>query len=336
MDRRQINKNDYPSDKSLKDKILFLLNFAIFAPSTHNTQPWLFKIEDNKCSILFDKKLSLKEADPDNRYLTISLACALENLIIAAKYFGIYESHTIAIDFEAGKFAEVRFNENGNKNLSLEYLVDAILVRRNARGFFESEELSDRQDVVELLSSEGYLNNTKVNFITEKSLVKNIATATSDGLIKTYKNKNFRLEMSEWMHNNLTSKKDGMPGYSLRMPFVASFILPTLVRFFDIGKLLGKLNKVSIDSAPAVGILSSNQNSPSVWAEMGRVFERLNLEFVSRGFYSSVFVASLEGETLNAEKLNLDSKPQFLFAIGKPKYISKLAPRYGVEEKLIR
>lgn len=46
--QRKINISDFPEKGSLEFQIKFVLNYAILAPSTHNSQPWLFKIEASR------------------------------------------------------------------------------------------------------------------------------------------------------------------------------------------------------------------------------------------------------------------------------------------------
>ena len=77
-----VNVNAQSSD------YLFMIEQAVKAPSGHNTQPWLFRLNENEIQILpnFDK--SLPAVDPDNRELFISLGCAAENLCIAASQKG--------------------------------------------------------------------------------------------------------------------------------------------------------------------------------------------------------------------------------------------------------
>ncbi|MEK6883506.1 MAG: nitroreductase, partial [Nanoarchaeota archaeon] len=89
---RRINFSDFPVKADLESQIKFLLNYAILAPSTHNSQPWLFKIKKSECQMYYDPRLVLPEADPKTRDLHISIGCAVENLILAAKYFNIFDS----------------------------------------------------------------------------------------------------------------------------------------------------------------------------------------------------------------------------------------------------
>ncbi|OXS14999.1 hypothetical protein CGX12_11455 [Zobellella denitrificans] len=61
-----------------------LLGQAILAPSSHNTQPWRFRLSASAIDLLADRRRALPVNDPDDRELTISCGCALMNLRIAA------------------------------------------------------------------------------------------------------------------------------------------------------------------------------------------------------------------------------------------------------------
>lgn len=84
-----LSENQFPGGSNV-DKLRFLLSFAILAPSTHNTQPWLFKIvnNDSLIELYADRTRGLPVVDPDDRELTISCGAALCYLQIALRYFG--------------------------------------------------------------------------------------------------------------------------------------------------------------------------------------------------------------------------------------------------------
>ena len=42
-----VTESQFPREGSKIEQMKFLLNYAILAPSSHNTQPWLFKIIDD-------------------------------------------------------------------------------------------------------------------------------------------------------------------------------------------------------------------------------------------------------------------------------------------------
>lgn len=338
-DIRDIDKNSFFNQKNLEEKIKFVLQYAILAPSTHNSQPWLFKIENNSCQIYIDPSVSIKEADPLGRDLYISLGCFLENLIIAAKYFKVFENINYRLNEEERLVAEIIFKDNSdikNTDGNFEKILNAIVKRFNARGIFEKEKISG--DILNKISTLNDFENLKIDFGIDKGRIEKLAGLTAEGLKIAYANADFRKEMSKWINNNFSKKLFGIPGYSLRMPSLISIIFPILVRFFNIGKKLGWLNYQSMNSAPSVCVISAKNNSPMIWLQTGRLAERLMLEFNSLNIKTSVFVASLEMGDLYKkvqEVLNTDYIPQFLFVAGYMDYVPpKMTPRISVENKI--
>ncbi|MBI2450749.1 MAG: hypothetical protein HYV52_00200 [Parcubacteria group bacterium] len=337
---RNINKELFFELKTLEKKIKFLLRYAILAPSTHNSQPWLFKITSNSCKIYSNSKISIKEADPLGRDLYISLGCLIENLTIAAKYFGVYENIIYRLNEEKNLVAEVFFKDNQKKeniDRNFEKLLEVIPKRFNARGLFENKKIEE-----EVLKNIVLVNSDKdlrIDFITEKEKIEKLSGLTAEGLKIAYLNSAFRKEMSGWINNNFSSKKRGIPGYALRMPAILSFIIPTLIKFFNLGKMLAKLNYQSMVSAPLVCVISARNNSPLTWLKIGRLSERLMLEFNLTGVKTSIFVAAVEMDDLYKKIqtiINSEYIPQFLFVAGYMDFQPKFTPREPLENKIIK
>src|SRR6056297_3546023 len=66
-----------------------LIARAILAPSSHNTQPWLFEIAGDRIRLIADRTRALPVNDPEDRELAISCGCALFNLRAAAAEDGL-------------------------------------------------------------------------------------------------------------------------------------------------------------------------------------------------------------------------------------------------------
>src|SRR5262245_51774724 len=78
------------NDRSLmSDMILALIEQAVRAPSSHNTQPWLFRVREAAVEIHADLARALPVNDPHNRELYISCGAALFNLEVAAARAGV-------------------------------------------------------------------------------------------------------------------------------------------------------------------------------------------------------------------------------------------------------
>ncbi len=72
----QVDEDHFPSSASSADRLRFLLRYAVLAPSSHNTQPWKFRIIGNQIDVFIDEERWLKVADDDQRELHISVGCA--------------------------------------------------------------------------------------------------------------------------------------------------------------------------------------------------------------------------------------------------------------------
>lgn len=84
----------------MKTDFIQIASYASKAPSGHSTQPWKFHITDDTITIVSNLEVALPIVDGNNRELFISLGCAVENLCIAASYFG-YTTHIIEYNKEA-------------------------------------------------------------------------------------------------------------------------------------------------------------------------------------------------------------------------------------------
>ena len=67
---------------------LALIRAAVLAANPHNTQPWLFKIANERIEIYADTVRNLGTFDPYLREMHIGLGCALENMVLAAAAHG--------------------------------------------------------------------------------------------------------------------------------------------------------------------------------------------------------------------------------------------------------
>jgi hypothetical protein len=80
-----------------------VLEYAVLAPSSHNTQPWLVELAAEGMKLFVDRSRLLTAADPQGRQAYISQGTFLEMLEIAAHQFGYRADLTY---FPGGKYAE--------------------------------------------------------------------------------------------------------------------------------------------------------------------------------------------------------------------------------------
>jgi hypothetical protein len=86
-----------------------LLQAATLAPSSHNTQPWLFRcVGAYRIRLHADRRRALPVNDPDDRELTISCGCALMNIRFAAAEGLGCDVTVLPSDVDEDLLAEVR------------------------------------------------------------------------------------------------------------------------------------------------------------------------------------------------------------------------------------
>jgi len=74
--------------EAARDQFRRMLDHAVFAPSGHNTQPWLFRLGADHLDLIADRTRGLPVVDPYDRELTISCGAALDHLVTAGRHYG--------------------------------------------------------------------------------------------------------------------------------------------------------------------------------------------------------------------------------------------------------
>ena len=119
-----------------------LIQAAVLAPSSHNTQPWLFRISASAIDLIADRTRALPVNDPRSRELYISCGCALENLRVAAAGQGLGADIQILPDAnDPDWLARVALGRGSPATSEDRALVDCIERRRTHRGRFVPQAL---------------------------------------------------------------------------------------------------------------------------------------------------------------------------------------------------
>lgn len=332
-DQRKLD--DFPLKGTLKDQIIFTLYFGTRAPSTHNSQPWLFEItKTNTCRIFLDKKVILEHSDPSKRSLYISLGCFVENLIITAKYYTIFEK--INYLFQEELIAEIFFKKPTSYfDYRLKDLAQAILDRTNYRGEFKSGKVDN--GLVDSLKEP--VDSTSENtLIDNEADIRKVALIISNSISEAHENISFRNEIAKWTRFNKSRKLNGLYGFTLGLGNIKSVFLPFFIKTKKAGKIIARSNYRTVASSTVIVIESFDDSSPRSWVKLGMQVEKKMLLAVSFGFQPSIFLAPIEiGD--NYEKLktvfDIHLRPQFLFCIGYPNKKTPQSLRINVKKKML-
>ena len=227
-----INYQKFHDQKTLFDQLKFLIGFAILAPSGHNSQPWKFSIHGNTIILAPEATRALPKSDPNERQLFLSLGCALENLLVAADYYGF--DTEVEYRPSANIAAKITFSKRPHSDLSENHLIFSIPKRHTNRNPYE-----DRLPDTSFINWLKNLNNQELHLeLIENEISRHkIADISLQALIETMDEPHFREELSQYLKSNFTKSKLGMPGFSHGLPAPISLIASPLIRRVNMNRL---------------------------------------------------------------------------------------------------
>ena len=291
-----------------------LVRYATLAGSGHNTQPWKFAMKENALEIRPDLARRLPTVDPNDRELWISLGCALENLIIAARAAG-YESEVTYPD--AANFIHVRLKSRTPESGALFH---AIPLRQNTRSEFDGRRVpaGDLDQLLTLPLEPG----VTLRAVTRATDVETVLEYVNRGNLTQYADKAFVDELIHWVRFNnreaLTSR-DGLYSRSAGRPQVPRWLGQMIVARTTPQQQADADAKNLRSSAGAI-VVASQFDSKTSWVRTGQVYGRVALKLTSLNLTSAflnqpIEVGAVRGEFRSALALG-DSLPQLLFRFG--------------------
>lgn len=334
-DRWKISVRDFPFRGAGQDQFLFLIGYAILAPSSHNAQPWSFRVNEREREIVIapDRRRFLAVSDPSERYLHIALGCAVENLTVAADYFGL-TAH-VSVAWEHDTRITIKFSGEARVAGGEDHLIHAITKRHSNRGEYEKRALDT--DFIKWLENLSASGSPDIQF----RVVVNAGARTelADLLLsfrdKAFQNRKFREEMANYKRTNFTRKGTGMPGFTMGFPDILSLIAPTLIRLTDVTRFTKKRDRELLaERTPAIIFVCARAADKSQWIEAGRLLERALLEATRRGLQTSVNAVPPATDALQSI-LKTNYIPQILFRAGYSDKTMPHSPRLRVEEVTI-
>ncbi len=327
-----IMKNNYQNwynDKNkdfidTKEKIKQCILCATLAPSSHNSQPWEFIIKGDLIFLRISNERKLPKSDRFDRELYISIGCALENFLIAARKLGINPAYSI--DSEKGQVIIDCSRSSNNSDHDLYYSIFERTTNRNTYFYTESIKKINFESLVE--------SECRINIVDDLVKKQVLAGITIDAGITAMKDKGFRQELSRYIKSNFTSSFTGMPGFGIGIPTPVSFFARYIVKIFNINKITKKVDyKLLTDGTPKIIVISSQMDNLFGWIKVGMSYERISLTATKYGFSTHPYAASIEiGDFYKEvqEFLEINERPQFLFRIGKSVIKTKHSPRLPI------
>jgi hypothetical protein len=300
--------------------LIKLIKYAIKAPSVHNSQPWKFKVEENSITIFPDYERIFPVADPDNHELFISLGCALENLIIAAGYFGYHTDVEMKMEDPYKESIRVEFSAGNNQNY--DQLFENIEIRQSTRSKF-NKALIPTADI-EKLNEAG--NQDKVLFLlyTKSGQIDPVVEITKRATVLQLSKKEVIKELMQWVRfNRKTAKKtgDGIYSGAIGGPSVPKWLGRLFINLSLDPKREGRKNVNLLKNSSGVLLFIAKENNKEAWVNLGRSFQRVALTATSLNINHAHINSACENiaarkELVEVLQLNSGEQPLLIIRIG--------------------
>lgn len=296
----------------------FLLRYAVRAPSSHNSQPWRFRVaEDGRLHVHADRSRALPVVDPAGRELVMSCGAAVAHLRVALRHLGhagdvVPFPDPLAPDL----LATVGFGPPHVPSVADDLLFEAIGTRSTHRGPFEGRDLPS-PTLTELVGEAERFGAT-VAVLTGDDQVR-VAALVGEGDQIQFGDSRFRRELAAWIRPNHTRRLDGIRGAALGLGGLASLLAPTIVATFDTGASQAKKDEQLALRAPALLVVSSPGDTPSDWLSAGQAVAMLLLRATCQGLAASFLNQPIETPALRDRLRALvggDDYPQLLLRVG--------------------
>ncbi|HET8539069.1 MAG TPA: hypothetical protein VFL83_04290 [Anaeromyxobacter sp.] len=326
----------FPSWGGAAERLRFLLQWAVLAPSRHNTQPWLFEIEGDELRIYPDASRALPVADPDGRQLVMSCGAAAVNLRLAAAHFGVATSTEIVPGHRRdGLLARIRLEERRATTPEAEEMYQAIPRRRTNRLPLDGRDPPD--GLVTALLREARREGAWLRPVDEPER-RVVAELVAEGDRLQWSSSRFRAEIARWTRTNHSGRRDGMPGYALGMSDAAALVHTLRIRLSSRADDEADRDRRRARGCKALLVLSTPRDGVAEWFAAGEALQRVLLRATARGLSASYFAQPIETPDLRArlqDALAEPGVPQVMFRLGYGRELPAV-PRRPVGEVLRR
>ncbi len=313
-----VNVKDFFRYVSEKDKLKFLINFAVLAPSSHNSQPWKFSIDNSIINVYLEQKRLLPVGDPNSRQAIISIGCAVENIIISADYYGYSASVQVFEKLnEKNLIVSIKLASKNDACVGDEsHLIHQIVRRTVNRNKYTREIDQNTINDIEKLSTA----STNIKLISDKKKISELADIALSATADSMANSKFRSELSRYVISNTSSKKFGMPGFTIGFPTTISYAAPFVLKMFNLSKMSNKQDEPLLKHyTPHIGIITTNNDTHLDWINTGILFEHISLMLSQKGASAAVWAAPIQiGEHFKKVAMfsGKEGRPQMFFRIG--------------------
>jgi len=304
-----------------------LIGAAVRAPSSHNTQPWVFRVRGSCIDLLADRTRALPVNDPDDRELTISCACALFNLRVAAAHAQLACTRKAAPDpADPDCLATLELAPATAPDTPLATLFDAVALRRTYRRTFADRPIAP--GVVDALAQAATREGAWLHFLDSNARRQQAAELVAEGDEDQWADPAWRRELAAWMHPRRRGDGLALPGLTLP-------IAQAVVRTFDMGYGVAARDIQLADASPVLAVLGTPGDTRADWIAAGQALQRLLLTATLHGLQASYLNQPIQMASLRTQLRQVTGRTgfaQLLLRLGYAEGEVPATPRRPLQE----
>lgn len=279
-----------------------LVSEAALAPSVHNVQPALWRLEGDAVLLIEDTTRRLPAGDPTGHDAAISLGAAAEGMCLAAAGVGLEVA--VARD-HPDAVARLTFSDGA----APDPLAKQVPTRQSWRGAFAAPTADDRE-IAEALNGEDCAVLTKPDVL---ATIAGLNDRASFGFLK---DAGFRTELLSWMRLSPRHARwavDGLNAEAMRLGrferFGAGVVLGAAFPLLRALGLAAPLLAEKAKTKGAAGILVLHRPLEEDPFDSGRAFYRAWLRVEAAGFGAAVMAALADDEAASVDLRALANIP---------------------------
>lgn len=273
-----------------------LVHAATLAASSHNTQPWSFRVLPDGITLEPDLSRRCEVVDPDDSHLFKSLGCATENLVAAAPAFGF------ATDVRITDGGRIEIDLTKSSKTADGHALEVIAARQCTKTPYDGRPLQPAE--VAELELAGTGNGVRIKLIDDASLTEAILELVNEGNRSQLSDPEFRRELISWIRVNdaqAIQTRDGLSGRVSNQPQLPTWLAKHIIRFVLTPEAQVKTDTANLRSAAGVAVFIGETDDLPVWIETGRAYERFALRATASGIRNAFINQPVEVRRLRQE-----------------------------------
>jgi Nitroreductase family len=303
------------ASSSITERSKEWVRMATLAASSHNTQPWQFKLQSNSITIFPDLKRRCLAVDPDDSHLFKSLGCAAENLIHAAAADGFHADAQFDPKQDA---VVVNFESSTTKH---ENLAAAIVNRRCSRTPYDGKPIA--APVLTSLTTAASSNDINPLILNSPKQMETMLEYVRQGNIAQFDDPAFVKELRDWVRFNpadAIATGDGLAGEVSGQPAIPGWLGRRIFSIISSGNKQANIDAKAIRSSAGIMAFVGTRDDKANWVAAGRAYQRFALQATALNIRTAFINQPIEVRSL---------RPQLHTWLGLPQQYVHLIVRYG-------